>query len=51
MERGIDSKAIQDLLGHKSLMTTERYLRRKKSVKDQAGVKIEKSDFLSTVNR
>lgn len=48
MEKGIDSKAIQDMLGHKSLMTTERYLRRKRSFKDHAGVKLGESNFLNT---
>lgn len=48
MDKGIDSKAIQDMLGHSSLMTTERYLRRKRNIKDHAGVKLGESNFLST---
>lgn len=45
MDKGIDPKAIQDMLGHLSLMTTERYLRRKRSVANHAGVKLGEKNF------
>lgn len=45
MDQGIDPKAIQDMLGHSSLMTTERYLRRKRDIKNHAGVKLGDSFF------
>ncbi|EFV75018.1 MULTISPECIES: tyrosine-type recombinase/integrase [Cytobacillus] len=48
MDNGIDPKALQDMLGHSSLMTTERYLRRKRSVESHAGVKLGENNFLKT---
>lgn len=45
MDRGIDSKAIQDMLGHASIMTTERYLRRKRSIQNHAGVQLGSLNF------
>lgn len=48
MDKGIDSKSIQDLLGHSSLMTTERYLRRKRSIESHAGVKLGEKNFMNS---
>ncbi|MGY3716061.1 tyrosine-type recombinase/integrase [Sutcliffiella cohnii] len=45
MDKGIDSKAIQDMLGHSSIMTTERYLRRKRNLENHAGVKLRVGNF------
>ncbi len=47
MDNGIDPKAIQDMLGHSSLHTTERYLRRKRSLENHAGVKLGEKNFIS----
>lgn len=45
MDKGVDAKAIQDMLGHSSLMTTEKYLRRKRTVENHAGVKLGQKNF------
>jgi site-specific recombinase XerD len=45
MDQGIDAKAVQDMLGHRSLMTTERYLRRKRKVENHAGVQLGNKKF------
>lgn len=47
MDKGIDPKAISDMLGHASLHTTERYLRRKRSIENHAGVKLGEDNFLN----
>jgi site-specific recombinase XerD len=47
MDRGVDPTSIQNMLGHSSLLTTERYLRRKRSLENHAGVKLGERNFMN----